>query len=95
MVTDENGIWAGMTAWWLEAVNGHTTTASRRHAVPDVGAHVDLEIAFGRECLTADCATERFVARVRSHMYLQRAGARERFLTHLAHVTQVRQSTGR
>ena len=47
-----------------------------------------LEVALGGKGLGADAAFERLVPRVRSHVDLQRARARERLLANLTHVPE-------
>ena len=47
-----------------------------------MGAHVDLEVTFGSECLAANSALERFVTCVGTHVNVDRTGAGEMLQTY-------------
>ena len=64
-------------------VDAHSPSASRRPIIPHVGSHVNFEISLGRECPGADCALERLLSRVCSHMNLHSTCRAKVFVAYL------------
>ena len=64
-------------------VDAHSPSTSRRPIIPHVSSHVNFEISLGGKCPGADCALERLLSRMCSHMNLHSTCRAKVFVAYL------------